>query len=397
MFTFDITSRLDKIRARTGIFHTPHHDLETPELAIVATEAEIKAIPKNLWSKLPCKLLIVNTFHINKKSKNGKSILDDVQSTSGIHEYMNLNERTIESDSGGFQVFSLGFGKAHNIGKIGGFFPNKDITIKESDTENPLKITDEGVTFTFDGREIHLNPEISMDLQHKIGADIMFAFDECSSPLNSKEYIRSSMQRTHRWLDRCITAHKSHEGKQALFGIVQGGEYEDLRRESAKIVSSKDVSGFGIGGSFGDFKEAMGKTLSWVIDELPDEKPRHLLGIGKIRDIFASVECGVDLFDCVIPTREARHRTLYTKRGRVNIKKMKTVSEAIDKNCQCFACRQKLTYAALWELFAKRDPLSTFYATAHNIWFFADFMKQIRESINNGSYFKLKETYSRCY
>ena len=391
MFSFDIISKLDNSRARTGVFHTPHHDLETPELAIVATDAEIRSIPKELWKELPCKYLIVNTYHTYTKK-----LATPIHNAGGIHRYMNLRKCAIATDSGGFQVLSLGFGLKHNIGKIARTHAKEEMFYK-NDNENPLSISEDGVTFQFDGQALTFHPETSIDIQHQLGADIMFAFDECTSPLNSKEYIRSSMQRTHRWLDRCIAAHKSHKGKQALFGIVQGGEYEDLRRESAKIVSSKDVSGFGIGGSFGDFKEAMGKTLSWVIDVLPDEKPRHLLGIGKIRDIFASVEQGVDLFDCVIPTREARHRVLYTKKGRMNVRKMKTVSEVIDKNCQCFACRQKLTYSSLWELFAKRDPLSTFYATAHNIWFFADFMRQIRESINNGNYFKLKEEYSRYY
>lgn len=391
MFSFDIRNRLGGTGARSGILHTPHQDLQTPELAIVATDAQLKSLPNEALKDLPSTYFIVNTYHTFTKE-----IIPTIHTKGGVHSHMGLPDRVIATDSGGFQVFSLGFGRKHRIGKI---LPSKEqyLEIGEDDTENPIEITEEGVQFVFDGKKLILNPEISMDLQHKIGSDIMMAFDECTSPLNSYEYIKQSMERTHRWLDRSIAAHKGHENTQALFGIVQGGEHKDLREESARIVGSKDVPGFGIGGSFGDFKEALGTTVGWVTNILPDEKPRHLLGIGKIRDIFAGVENGVDLFDCVIPTREARHRMLYTKKGRLYLRKLKHLDEPIDPTCKCHACQEKVTLRQLWDWFLSYDPRGVEYMTVHNIWFYAELMKEIRESIKNNTFFELKEMYYKYY
>ena len=287
----------------------------------------------------------------------------------------------------------MGFGRSHGIGKVSTITEGEKIEYE--DGENPLKITEEGVTFEFDSKPIKLTPEISMDIQHKIGADMMFAFDECTSPLNSKEYTAQSLERTSRWLDRCITAHKSHSGKQALFPVVQGGIFEDLRKKSATVMGEKDVPGFGIGGSFG--KQGLYTVLDWIMPLLPEEKPKHLLGIGTVRDIFEGVERGVDLFDCVIPTREARHKMLYTKKGRVYMRKLKTVDEVIDPTCPCFACSEKVTFRHLWELYMEFDPKGVFYATSHNIWFFTILMKEIRDAIENGNLQELKEEYLKYY
>lgn len=391
MFTFDTTARLDRTKARSGIFHTPHKDLLTPELAVVATEGEIRSVPKELWKDLPNQYFIVNTYHTYTKE-----LVPEIQKDGGVHGYMGLDDRTFATDSGGFQVFSLGFGQKHNIGKLARDFA-QDTTYSDDD-ESPLMITEEGVSFQYDGKEVSLTPESSMDIQHKLGADIMFAFDECTSPLNSEEYTRQSMERTHRWLKRCIAAHKAHENTQALFGIVQGGEYRTLREESARVVGAMDVPGFGLGGSLGKFKEDVHSILDWIIPILPDEKPRHFLGIGQIRDIFESVERGVDLFDCVIPTREARHRMLYTKHGRVSIRKMRMLDELPDKDCPCYACKHdNITYSKLWELFLARDPRAAMYATIHNVWFYAELTKQIREAIEKNTFVDLKEEYYKYY
>ncbi len=390
MFEFKITKRLPSKRGRTGVFITPHQELQTPELAIVATEGEIRAIPREYWDKLPCRYLIVNTYHTFTKQ-----LIPSIHEHGGIHGYMGFPSRTIATDSGGFQVFSLGFGKKHNVGKLAGKLQPEQI--QEDDRDNLVEINEQGVSFQFDGRPVILSPESSMDLQHTIGADIMFAFDECTSPFNSKEYTRNSMERTHRWLTRCIQAHQGHEQTQALFGIVQGGEYRDLREESARFVGSQDVPGFGLGGSLGRFKEEVHAILDWIIPILPEEKPKHFLGIGQVRDIFEGVERGVDLFDCVIPTREARHRVVYTRRGKVSIRKMRTIAEPIDSLCGCFACKEGVTYEQLWELFKSKDPRAAFYATAHNIWFFSYFMKQVRESISNNTYEELKNEYYKYY
>ncbi len=397
MFEYTILAKDKKTRARAGTFKTKYQTIQTPELAIVATDGRLKSITNDYWPKIPSQYIIVNTFHISTKKAQDTSenatILDRVYEKGGIHEYMNLKDRTIASDSGGFQVFSLGFGKSHGIGKVANI--TKGEKVKYVDGKNPLTITEEGVTFEFDLRKITLTPEISMDIQHKIGADIMFAFDECTSPFNSKEYTAQSLERTFRWLDRCIAAHKEHEGKQALFPVVQGGVFEDLRKKSAQVMGTKNVPGFGIGGSFG--KQDLYTVLEWVIPFLPEEKPKHLLGIGTVRDIFESVERGVDLFDCVTPTREARHKMLYTKKGRVYVRKLKTVDEVIDKSCGCFACTEKVTFRQLWQLFSVRDPRSVFYATAHNIWFFSTLMKEIRDSIQNSNLSQLEEKYLEYY
>lgn len=390
MFEFTITSRLQSKRGRTGFFTTPHQQLQTPELAIVATEGEIRAIPREYWSQLPCRYLIVNTYHTFTKQ-----IIPRIHEQDGIHRYMSFPDRTIATDSGGFQVFSLGFGKKHQVGKFAGKIEPRNI--KEDDTDNLVQITEEGVSFTFDGKPVVLSPESSMDLQHKIGADIMFAFDECTSPFNSREYTRRSMERTHRWLTRCIAAHKTHENTQALFGIVQGGEYKDLREESARFVGAQDVPGFGLGGSLGRFKEEVHAILDWIIPLLPDEKPRHFLGIGQVRDIFEGVERGVDLFDCVIPTREARHRMVYTKKGRLSLRKMRTLQEPIDPACECFGCKEGITFEQIWELFKNKDHRAAFYTTSHNIWFFACLMKEIRAAIASGSLSLLKDQYYKYY
>ncbi len=380
MFEFKIV-RKDK-NARTGIFTTPHGDLHTPELAFVATEGELKSIPKNILEKLPVNLIIVNTFHLWTKELIN----------TNIHDYAQF-PRPVESDSGGFQAFSLGFGKTHGVGKVANIFPGQKIV--SSDEDNPLIIDEDGVTFTFNGQKIILTPEKSMELQQKIGADIMFAFDECTSPLNSKKYTKEAMERTHRWLKRCLLTKKSET--QALFAIAQGGYFEDLRKTSAEFVAKQDVPGFGIGGSLGRTKEDVLKVLDWTIPLLPDEKPRHLLGIGQVRDIFESVERGVDLFDCVIPTREARHKVLYTRKGKINVRKMRTVNEVADKHCRCKMCTSNTTIQQLNNLFIVKDPQAFYYATVHNIQFFSDLMKNIREALENNQFQKLKEKYLKFY
>ncbi len=470
MFEFKILAR-DK-KARAGEFKTPHGKLLTPELAFVATEGKIKSIPNEILPKLPVNLIIVNTFHLwvkkildnfevrnpksetNPNNKNAKSLkkLDlknskiasnfdiRISDLQNIHDYSNF-QKPIMSDSGGFQVFSLGFGKLHGVGKMTNIFPlsvrhperNERSEWSEGshyDLNNLVKITNKGVEFIFNDRKLLLTPKKSIQLQQKIGADIIFAFDECTSPLNSYEYTKKAMERTHKWLLRCLKqldyqnqkpedtffellkSPKSLEGKffkakktvsrvlkssPALFGIVQGGYFEDLRKASAKFVGKQNVAGFGIGGTLGRSKKDMHNILEWTIPLLPDEKPRHLLGIGQVIDIFESVERGVDLFDCVIPTREARHKVLYTKKGKINLRKMKNVAEVIDKDCRCQVCSNNITMQQLFQLFSLRDPRAFFFSTIHNIQFYSDLMKKIRESIQINRFAQLKEDLLKYY
>lgn len=431
MFQFKILNKYKN--SRTGIFHTPHGKLETPELAFVATEAEIKTIPKEILHQLPIQYMIVNTFHIWVKH-----ILEKIQEQKGIHCYTGYSH-VAASDSGGFQVFSMGFGKSHQVGKIGGMFPGKNH--QNNDENNPLLITEEGVEFEFNGKKILLTPEKSLEIQQKIGADIMFAFDECTSPLNSKGYTKIAMERTHRWVKRClnyVTQNNKGGGNdsvpdraqqffqpvstrfqrdepvagckhgreanfrqnprfQALFAIVQGGYFQDLRKISAQYIAKLDVPGFGIGGSLGTTEDEVRDVIDWTIPYLPIEKPRHLLGIGKVKDLFDGVERGIDLFDCVIPTREARHKVIYTKRGKIPLRKMRQDKEILEKGCKCFACKEKISWQYLNELFTKKDSKAYFYATCHNVQFFSDLMKFIRQAINNGALPDLKEQYSNYF
>lgn len=394
MFRFTIVQTATQTKARRGVFQTPHGDLQTPDLAIVATEGVVKGVPPEEIPHTPIQYSISNTFHIFVKD-----ILPKIEAAGGIHKYMNY-DHVMATDSGGFQVFSLGFGKTHSVNKLGGgngtaIFPGQSPI--ESDDDNPLEITEEGVTFPFDGKRITLTPESSMDLQHRIGADIIFAFDECTSSLNSKEYTAQSLDLTHRWLERCIVHHKPHSAGQALFAIVQGGAYEDLRIKAAKYLANADVPGYGVGGSLGKTKDDMHRILEWTLPLLPDDRPRHLLGIGNVRDVFEGVHRGIDLFDCVIPTREARHRVLYTVNGRVHVRISRAMDDIIDSRPGSPTLQDGVTFKQLALWFQVHDPRAYKYATLHNIFFFTQMMREIRESIEDGTFLQLKERYLRYY
>lgn len=405
MFEFTIQATDPHSRARTGEFSTHHGTLRTPQLAFVATEGAVKAIPPHLLLHTPIQYLIVNTFHIHTKGIGEK--IDHLPNR--IHEYANTpNDTIIASDSGGFQVFSLGFGKAHGVGKVAGMFPqeradppiSRTLNGNNTDQDNPLTISNAGVDFWFNNQSWTLTPEKSMEIQHTIGSDIIFAFDECTSPLNSKKYTTQALQRTHDWLQRCITYESTvPKGKNnsALFGIVQGGAYEDLRKKSARYFARQEVPGYGIGGSLGKSKQDMYNILDWVVPLLPPHKPRHLLGIGQVRDIFEGVARGVDLFDCVIPTREARHKVLYTSKGKFPLRKVKTWDEPLEIDLKRYKIEEKITYVDLYNLFLKKDPSAYLYATLQNIHFFANLMTRIQHSIHAGTFAQLKEEMYRYY
>ncbi|MCX7997190.1 MAG: tRNA guanosine(34) transglycosylase Tgt [Patescibacteria group bacterium] len=394
MFSFSILHQDPRSRARSGVFETPHGILETPELAIVGTNAAFRGLNPDNIPSTPIRYAIANTFHL---LVNGN--VDKIEATGGIHEFMNYR-RVLATDSGGFQVFSLGFGKTHSVNKLGGgngtaIFPGTGRA--ESNDDNPVNITEEGATFTYDGKPITLTPELSIDLQHRIGADIIFAFDECTSSLNTKEYTAQSLERTHRWLDRCIAAHEAHRNRQALFPVVQGGVYRDLRERSAAFMAAKDVPGYGIGGSLGKTKEDMHAILEWTLPLLPDNRPRHLLGIGNVRDVFEGVERGIDLFDCVIPTREARHRVLYTVGGRKQVRIGRATDEIIDSRPGSPTAKAGVTWRQLALWFQAHDPRAHEYATLHNIFFFTEMMKEIRTAIAHGTFAELKKRYLTVY
>lgn len=391
---FKILKRDKQTKARLGVLNTPHGQIHTPAYVIVATHAQIKCLKPSDIQKTKTQVVICNTYHLwteATRNQNDKSKLKNERTF--LTNKLGTTMPTM-TDSGGFQVFSLAFDRHDKAGKI---FPNKEREDKKVKRKN-LRITDKGVYFLVNGKEKFLNAETSMKIQKKLGADIIFAFDECTSFFDGFKYNKKAMERTHRWAEvslRCKVKSEKLDGKrQLLFGVVQGGRYKSLRVKSAKFIGSLPFDGFGIGGSFG--KEEMEKMLKWVVPHLPEEKPRHLLGIGRIEDVFKAVENGVDLFDCVIPTREARHGRIWTAKGHYDIRKTKYMNKrsALEPGCKCESCK-RLTKAKLHQLFKDPGKLSEAqrWATIHNVWFFNTLLEQIRKSIEKGGFREFKKVY----
>ncbi|MBL7053179.1 MAG: tRNA guanosine(34) transglycosylase Tgt [Candidatus Portnoybacteria bacterium] len=368
---FKITKKHSKSKARLGLIKTLHGVIHTPAFFPVATKATVKSLTPEDIKKIGFEAVLANTYHLYLQP--GHKI---IKKLGGLHKFMNWSG-PIATDSGGFQVFSLGVAFNEKIGKV-----LKDDYQKELKTQTAklVKIDNNGVDFTshLDGSLHRFTPESSIKIQEDLGADIIFVFDECTSPLASYDYTKRSMKKTHQWAERCLKAKKSK--KQALFGIVQGGPFEDLRKDSAQFIGQLPFDGFGIGGSFG--KGEMKKALDWVIPYLSEKKPRHLLGIGYLDDIKEAVKRGIDLFDCVYPTRLARHGTFLTDQGQLNIFKggYKGDKRAIMKNCSCYTC-QNFTRAYLHHLFKAKEMLGARLATFHNLHFMYQFMEKIRKDI----------------
>ena len=327
---------------------------------------------------------------------------------------MNWDKPTM-TDSGGFQVFSLGDAWGTSVTKIAQKSQNNDSMLqvpnqKElsgsviSKSGTLVKIDEEGVDFRscIDGSKHRFTPEKSIQIQHNIGADIIFAFDECTSPQANFDYQKEAMERTHRWAERSLSQHKklgiseATNKQQALFGIVQGGRFENLRKESARVISRMDFDGFGVGGSFD--KEDMNTAVGWVNSVLPEDKPRHLLGIGEPEDLFGGIQNGVDLFDCVGPTRIGRNGTLYTQGGKINIlnAKYKNDFSKIDEDCNCYVCKN-YTKAYLSHLFRSKEMLAGTLASIHNLYFIVNLVKKIRQSILDENFFEFKKDFLERY
>jgi queuine tRNA-ribosyltransferase/7-cyano-7-deazaguanine tRNA-ribosyltransferase len=289
------------------------------------------------------------------------------------------------TDSGGFQVFSLGFGKDQNVGKLLKYFPEKEQeVIKRQKQPKEIKITPNGVWFKspLDGSKLFLGPKESIKIQEKLGADIIFAFDECTSPLASKEYVKDSLKRTHRWAEICLKI--KSKNKQSLFGIVQGSHFKDLREESSKFINSLGFDGFGIGGDLGKDKKTMYKILNWVAPNLEEKKPRHLLGIGHLEDIEEIIKAGIDTFDCTIPTHYARRGIAFVSKGKLNLNKSKFLKDkkSLDSKCSCFVCQNyKRNYIS--HLIKAKEITGMKLLTFHNLYFFNSFVENIRNKIKN--------------
>lgn len=390
---FSIEKSLDNQRGRAGTIHTPHGDIQTPAFIVVGTKATVKALTPEQVSSLGAQAVLANTYHLYLQP--GDHMLSKA---GGLHKFMNWNGPTF-TDSGGFQAFSLGIALDRKVSKISDSRSNDDPEILSQNHAKLVSIDEDGIDFKsiIDGSSHRFTPEKSIEIQHNIGADIIFAFDECTSPLASHEYQKEAMDRTHRWAERSLNYHKEHcSTNQALFGIVQGGRYEDLRKESAKIIGTMDFDGFGIGGSFD--KEDIYTAVGWVNDELPKEKPRHLLGIGEPEDLFGGIENGIDTFDCVTPTRIARNGSLYTNKGKINILNAQYVDDfgKIDEECGCYACKN-YTRAYLAHLFRAKEMLAGTLASIHNLYFIVNLVKDIRKSMLEDKFFEFKEKFLKGY
>lgn len=384
MINFRVLKKSRNSRARYGILETPHGIVKTPTLVPVATQAVIKTLNSKEVLKTGTQILICNTFHLHLKP--GEKI---IKNSGGLHKFMNW-QKPLMTDSGGFQVFSLGFGKDFGIGKIAKYFPGQDLeTLESSKQPKEIKITDDGVWFhsPINGKKLFLGPKESIKIQEDLGADIIFAFDECTPPNASYEYAKKSLERTHKWAKICLEVKKT---KQALFGIVQGSHFKDLRMESAKFINSLDFDGFGIGGEFGYSKTKMVQMINLVNKYLFENKPRHLLGVGKLEDIEIIIKSGIDLFDCTVPTQYARRGIAFVSKTKppffrkINIPKSKFLKdqEPLDKNCECFVCQNyKRNY--LCHLFRAKEITGMSLLTFHNLYFFNKFVKEIREKIKN--------------
>lgn len=357
---------------------TSHGVVETPCLVPVATQATVKTLTSQEVERTNSQILISNTFHLHIKP--GEKFL---AKAGGVHQFMNW-KRPMMTDSGGFQVFSLGFGRDYGTGKILKEEQAAGQSIKIGHKPKNIKITQDGVYFRspVDGTQLFIGPKESMKIQEHIGADIIFAFDECTSPIADYEYTKRSLLKTHEWAKLCLKYKKS---KQALYGIVQGGKFKDLRIESAKLIASLDFDGFGIGGEFGDDKEKMPEMLNWVMAELPEKKPRHLLGIGHLDDMEHIIKTGVDTFDCTAPTHYARRGVAFTSEGRLDFRQAKWLkkNEPLDKGCTCEVCLvYKKDYVC--HLIRAREITGLRLITFHNLHYFNEYAANIREKIKRG-------------
>ncbi len=403
-FSFSIQSRQGKARAAS--YQTPHGLIETPAFVAVGTQASIKSLSPEQAKDAGTQVIFANTYHLYLRPGQ-----DVVAKHGGVHKFMNWHAPVL-TDSGGFQVFSLGASIEHGVGKIANIFPGEEggilssAAIRSKKGKSLVKIGEDEVRFRshIDGSEHIFTPEKSISIQRQLGADIILAFDECTSPLHDKRYTKKSADRTHRWAKRCLDYSASHDPvhdyAQMLYGIVQGGAFQDVRTESAQVIASMPFDGIAIGGNLGNTLTDMYAILDWTIPELPDDKPRHLLGIGDIPSIFEAVERGVDTFDCVSPTRNARNGGLLKRfddegktldKFRINIRNAKFADDTrpIDEDCSCYTCKH-YSRSYLRHLFKAGEQQAHSLATLHNLQFMADLMTEIRKSLHEGYFVDLK-------
>lgn len=398
---FTIQKKLEGTLGRAGELETKHGVIKTPAFVTVGTKATVKALNPDQVKAVGAQVVLSNTYHLYLQPGHER-----IEKAGGLGKFMNWYGPTM-TDSGGFQVFSLGSAYGKGIGKL--LKPSTEPILTAAPEDAKPKLVDidhDGAMFRshLDGSAHYFTPERSIEIQHAIGADIIFAFDECTSPMEPFAYQRQALDRTHRWGKRSLEYHKSKpiSERQALFGIVQGGRYEELRKESAQKTAEMITSngegfdGFGIGGSFA--KEDMSTAVKWVNEILPEEKPRHLLGIGEPEDLFMAVENGCDLFDCTSPTRLGRTGTLYTRKGKIHIlnKEYREGFSPIDADCECDACKY-YTRAYIAHLFHAKEMLAGTLASIHNLHFLVKLVDDIRSAILDGTFEQMKEAFLAEY
>ena len=397
-FSFEIEMELSNSLGRVGKIETAHGDIKTPAFVAVGTKGTVKGLTPDQLKDIGIQTIIANTYHLYIEPGD-----KEIKKLGGLHKVMNW-DGPLMTDSGGFQVFSLGAAYGKGISKI--LKRNAELLLPDISEEGAeaykykakATIDPNGVTFRShsDGRAHYFTPEKSIDIQHNLGADIIFAFDECTSPHETLHYQKEALDRTHRWAKQSLEYHKSKNTGQALFGIVQGGRDEKLRKESAEFIGSLDFDGFGIGGSFE--KEDMDKAVEWCNNILPKEKPRHLLGIGEPVDLFGAVERGCDLFDCVSPTRIGRNGMVYTKNGRINLlnKKIRDDSTPLDSGCNCYACKN-FSRAYIAHLFRSSEMLGGVLTSIHNLYFINSMVEKMRVTMLSGDFMAYKKDFLSQY
>lgn len=363
---YDLIKKSSECEARAGVIHTPHGDIETPVFMPVGTRATVKTMTPEELKDIDAQIILGNTYHLYLKPGD-----DLINEAGGLHKFMNW-DRPILTDSGGFQVFSL---------------------------SNIRKITEQGVEFRshIDGSKHFISPEKSIEIQQNLGSDIMMAFDECVDYRADKKYVEKSLQMTLRWLDRCVDAHTNKD--QALFGIVQGGMFKDLRKISAEETIKRDCEGFAVGGlSVGEPKEVMIDILRYTTPLLPEDKPRYNMGVGTPDYLFESVEAGIDMADCVLPTRIARNGTAITSKGNLSVKNAKYKKDftPLDDECDCYTCKN-YTRAYIRHLVNVNEILGARLLTIHNLHFLLNLMKNIRKSIIEDRFLEYKKEFYKKF
>ncbi|MGH3674972.1 MAG: tRNA guanosine(34) transglycosylase Tgt [Mycobacterium sp.] len=393
--SFSVEAELPGRLGRAGVIRTPHGDIHTPAFIAVGTQATVKAVIPEAMKELGAQAVLANAYHLYLQP--GAEIIEEA---GGLGAFMNWPGPTL-TDSGGFQVLSLGAGFRKVLAMDTERVQADDIIAEGK--ERLARVDDDGVTFTshLDGSTHRFTPEVSIRIQHQIGADIIFAFDELTTLVNTRGYQEESVRRTHGWAVRCLAEHRRltaadpDRPAQALFGVVQGAQYEDLRRDAARgLVSIVDddgggFDGYGIGGALE--KQNLATIVGWVSSELPADKPRHLLGISEPDDLFDAIAAGADTFDCVSPSRVARNAAVYSVTGRYNITgaRYRRDFTPIDAECDCYTCA-RYTRAYIHHLFKAREILAATLCTIHNQRFVIGLVDRIRAAIRAGEFDELR-------